>query len=96
MAGHDDGGEVIREWVEKLRIALGERRYAYQKTFQGPLAETVLRDLARFCRAHESTFHEDARAHAVAEGRREVWLRIANHLNLPPDRLWAIYDGREG
>lgn len=85
---------MIREWVEKLRVALGERRYAYQKTFQGPLAEVVLRDLARFSRAHESTFHADARAHAVAEGRREVWLRIQNHIRLSPDELWRLYSGR--
>lgn len=84
----------MREWLEKLRIALGERRYAYQKTFTGPLADVVLKDLARFCRAHESTFHPDARAHAVAEGRREVWLRIQNHLRLPPDELWRLYSGR--
>ena len=69
---------MLDEWLDKLRIALGERRYAYRKTFDGPLAEVVLKDLARFCRAHESTFHADPRAHAVAEGRREVWLRIAD------------------
>ena len=82
--------------VEQAKRWLFRRRYAYQTTFRGPLADEVLRDLARFCRANQSTFHDDARAHALAEGRREVWLRIANHLNLPPDRLWAIYDGREG
>lgn len=83
----------MREFVEKLRRALGERRYAYQKTFHGPLADVVLKDLARFCRAHESTFHADPRAHAVAEGRREVWLRIQRHLRLTPDQLWEHYSG---
>lgn len=82
------------EWLEKIRIVLLERRYAYRATFKGPLAETVLKDLARFCRAHESTFNEDARAHAVAEGRREVWLRIQNHLQLTPEQLWSLYSGR--
>lgn len=80
--------------LDKLRTALGERRYAYRKTFEGPLADVVLTDLARFCRAHESTFHADARAHAVAEGRREVWLRIQKHLQLSPDQLWELYAGR--
>lgn len=87
---------MIREWVEKLRVALGERRYAYQKTFQGPLAEVVLRDLMRFCRMHESTFHADPRAHALAEGRREVILRISHHLRLSPEKLWELYSGRPG
>lgn len=84
----------MNEWLDKLRVALNERRYAYQATFRGPMGEVVLKDLARFCRAHESTFHVDPRAHALAEGRREVWLRIAEHLHLPPDQLWSLYSGR--
>jgi hypothetical protein len=51
----------------------------------------VLRDLAKFCRAHETTFNPDPRAHALAEGRREVFLRIANHMNLTEDELWELY-----
>ncbi len=80
--------------IDKLRMALGDRRHVYRETFKGPYAEVVLKDLARFCRAHESTFMPDDRAHALAEGRREVWLRIQNHLNLSPDELWALYSGR--
>jgi len=82
------------EWLEKLRRLLDGRRHAYLQVFNGPLAEVVLKDLAWFCRAHETTFHEDARAHAVAEGRREVWLRIAKHLNLSPKKLWEFYQGK--
>lgn len=93
MDGNVDGGEV-KEWLDKLRVALGNRRHAYRQTFKGPNAEIVLADLARFCRAHESTFHENARAHALAEGRREVWLRLQNHLRLSPDELWRLYSGR--
>lgn len=63
-------------------------------TFKGPLAEVVMKDLARFCRAHESTFNADPRAHALAEGRREVFLRIAHHTKLSPDQLWELYSGR--
>jgi hypothetical protein len=77
-----------------VRIALNDRRYAYQTTFKGPLADVVLRDLARFCRAHETTFQQNDRAHALAEGRREVWLRIEHHLKLTPDQLWELYSGR--
>lgn len=84
----------MKDWLDKLRIALGDRRYAYRQLFKGPHADVVLKDLARFCRAHESTFHTDARAHAVAEGRREVWLRLQNHLNLSDAQLWELYSGR--
>jgi hypothetical protein len=70
---------------------LRKRRMAYVQTFKGTAADIVLRDLAQFCRAHESTFHPDPRAHAVAEGRREVWLRIQNHLQLSDEELWERY-----
>lgn len=81
------------EFVEKLKRALFRRQHAYRTAFGGPLGDEVLRDLARFCRAHESTFHADPRAHALAEGRREVWLRIVNHLKLTSDELWELQSG---
>lgn len=72
---------------------LAQRRTAYVRTFDTPFGAEVLADLAKFCRAQESTFHPDARVHAVAEGRREVWLRIAQHLNLSEQDLWRAYGG---
>ena len=81
--------------LEKARQFILTRQYNYRKTFLNPPGEAVLRDLASFCRANESTFHEDARLHAVAEGRREVWLRIQNHLNLSPADLWRLTSGRD-
>ena len=83
-----------QEYLEKLRSFLGGRRQAYQQTFKGPYGNDVLKDLAWFCRAHESTFDENDRAHAVAEGRREVWLRIQKHLHLSPQQLWEFYQGK--
>lgn len=71
---------------------LARRRTAYIKTFlNNVFGQEVLEDLARFCRANQSTFHPDARAHAVAEGRREVWLRIQSHLQLSDEQLWQLY-----
>lgn len=78
---------------DKLRSIFSTRQQQYKQTFRGPVADEVLRDLARFCRANSSTFHEDARLHALAEGRREVWLRIQNHLKLTPDELWRLTFG---
>lgn len=79
---------------EKMRLALGARQHAYRTTFNGPLADAVLKDLARFCRAAESTFHDNDRVQSKLDGRREVWLRIAHHMNLTPDDLWRLYSGR--
>jgi hypothetical protein len=51
----------------------------------------VLEDLAKFCRAHESTFHAEERVAGRLDGRREVWLRIQQHLQLSEDALWKLY-----
>lgn len=77
--------------IKLARDFLFRRRTAYVKTFQGPYADEVLADLAKFCRANTTTFHADPRAHALAEGRREVWLRIQQHLKLSDEELWKIY-----
>jgi hypothetical protein len=55
----------------------------------------VLRDLAQFGMAGESTFHDNERVQSKLDGRREMWLRIAHHLKLTDDQLWALYDGRD-
>jgi hypothetical protein len=81
------------EMIDRARDFLRNRAFAYRVTFTGPRAEAVLADLAKFCRATESTFHPDPRAHAAAEGRREVWLRIQHHLKLTDDDLWKRYSG---
>lgn len=85
----------MSELIEKARRFLMRRRYNYRLAFLSAPGQEVLHDLAKFCRANETTFHADARLHAVAEGRREVWLRIANHLNMPPEELWAVYTRRD-
>lgn len=82
----------MSEWLARLRAAVRAKRSAYRAVFtNGPDAQLVLRDLALFCRAHETTMHPDARMHAMAEGRREVWLHLQKHLRLSPDQLWSLY-----
>lgn len=78
-------------FFDQARDFLQRRRTAYLRTFSNPMGEEVLADLAKFCRAHASTFHTDPRAHALAEGRREVFLRIAQHLRLTDEELWKLY-----
>lgn len=79
--------------LTKVKSFLLNRKRAYQFTFndENIYARAVLKDLAKFCRAEQSAFHEDPRLHALIEGRREVWLRIQNYLNLSPDELWDLY-----
>lgn len=78
-------------WLERAQDFLSSRKQAYLQTFSGPPGKDVLADLARFCRAQETTFHPDARVQAQLEGRREVFLRIQHHLNLTDEELWALY-----
>lgn len=73
---------------------LRQRQRAYQLWFGSPAGQEVLIDLARFCRAAETCYHDDPRKHAVLEGRREVWLRIQQHLNLTSEQLFALYGGQ--
>lgn len=91
----ESASEAYQDLLRGARQFLSLRRYAYRSVFHGPQGSEVLRDLAVFCRANRSTFHEDSRAHALAEGRREVWLRIQSHLQLSEDQLWDLLDGRQ-
>lgn len=73
---------------------IGRRSKAYKQTFgEGDhgSVKIVLKDLAKFCRANGTCFDPDPRVHAALEGRREVWQRIANHLNLSQKELLEIY-----
>jgi hypothetical protein len=79
--------------LSRFKDFLGRRRSAYVATFDSHHGRLVLADLATFCRATTSTFHADPRVHAVAEGRREVWLRIARHLNLSDEQLFELFSG---
>lgn len=80
--------------LDTLRRFLATRQGAYRSVFQGPLADKVLADLALFCRANDSTFHSDPRVSAMLDGRREVFLRIVQHLNLHHNDLFALSTGR--
>lgn len=84
MSAHD----VWRRFVDRINL----RRQAYRAVFLpggdlSPMGERVLQDLARFCCAHKPTYRVggdriDPIASAVQEGRREVFLRIVEHLHL--------------
>ena len=81
--------------TKEAKNFLSQRRTAYQLTFTGAHGDSVIEDLAKFCRADESTFNPDPRIHALMEGRREVFLRIKQHLNMTDEQLWTkIGQGR--
>lgn len=80
---------------QKSKEFLFRRRTQYIRTFStdNANAHAVLVDLAKFCRANESTHHADPAIASKLDGRREVWLRIQHHLQLSPEQLWELYSG---
>ncbi len=84
---------MILDKIQKIRDAIRSRTTAYTQVFDrnNKYTDVVLKDLAKFCRANETTFKEDARLHAVLEGRREVYLRICHHLKLTADELIELF-----
>ena len=78
---------------ERAKAFLFRRQTAYRTTFLNPVGEEVLADLAKFCRARTSTFNPDSHVAARLDGRREVWLRIQNHLQLTQEQLYALQSG---
>ena len=84
----------MRKQLSKIRRLFLKRQVAYQKVFdpENLFTKDVLMDLSTFCRAHETTFHNDERKHAVLEGRREVWLRIQQYLQLNLDDIYKLHN----
>lgn len=78
---------------KKIKSFLTKRKQDYQHTFdvESDAVKGVLKDLMGFCRASESTFDLDPRVHALKEGRREVYLRILDHLKLSEEDLYKKY-----
>lgn len=72
---------------EALQIFADCQR-AYQLVFNTPAGQAVLADLAPFCRARETcVVPGDSDRTYVLEGRREVFLRIRDYLDLTPEQL---------
>jgi hypothetical protein len=92
--------DFLRDRKRAYQLALTNSRLvttlkrAYLELKGSPAGNMVLSDLARFCRATTTTWSDDARHHARLEGRREVWLRMTEHMNLTPEQLQALYDQR--
>ena len=73
----------------KLLEFYHERSIAYGRLFdeKSPFTEVVLNDLAKFCRAHESTFDLNTDKASYLAGRRDVWLHIQEFLTLNAEQL---------
>lgn len=91
----DTAIEVLKAAAANTLRFLRTRKQDYQLTFKQPAGQNVLIDLSKFCRAFETTFDADPRVHAALEGRREVYLRIIQHLGYTPEELFSLYSGQQ-
>ena len=95
------------EAYERLRARLHNRAHSYQALFirpggdLAPVAEIVLRDLARYCYARKPTLkvsavtqQADPISMAFAEGRRDVFNRITAMCNLTDEQINRIANHR--
>lgn len=88
--------ERLREIFDHCRM----RKRAYLLSLKSPAGQVVLQDLAAYCRANETCMTLNGKGDIdqqltwAMEGRREVWLRIQQHLNLTPDQLATLYSGQ--
>ncbi len=85
----------MSDLIARAKRFLLARKYKYRSVFLNPNGEAVLADLAVYCFAAQSTIIDGDRDKAlVAQGRREVGLRIQSHLRLTDEQIWQLYDGR--
>lgn len=87
---------MLAATVLAFKKLIHSRKMSYERVFQkNRYTDEVLQDLAKFCRAHDTTYNPDARMHALIEGRREVWLRIQNYLKLTNDEIYELHKIKE-
>jgi hypothetical protein len=90
--------KVTEDQIREALAAVRDRKRAYQLLFgSNPACMAVLEDLAKFCRGRleDTTFVPDQRLHAFLEGRRSVYNRIRQHLDLPEEYLLQIFAGNQ-
>lgn len=98
MHPHEKEGFSLAMKLFRLKVL--RRSRAYRAVFK-PEALTiehqaVLADLRDFCRAATSTFRIDPLDAARLQGRREVWLRIVQHLNLDEAKVQQLVEIDDG
>lgn len=69
-------------------------RRDFRDTFLTAHGQRVMQDLVQACRGNKTCFHPDPRVHAMLEGRREILLYIQRNINLTPEELFKMYEGR--
>lgn len=83
---------LLERWDELILFVRGKQ--TDYNIFRTPAGSRVLHDFAKFCRANQSCYDPEEFMRGVLTGRREVWLRIQQHLHLTDTELALIFSGR--
>jgi hypothetical protein len=90
-------GQINRFRWRAILVGREYKRLFQQGDVTTREAEYVLADLRRFCRADRPTiFDRDAMTMARREGRREVFVRIVNFLNLDERAVQQLMELDDG
>jgi hypothetical protein len=90
-------GEINRFRWRAILIAREYKRVFHEGDTLSRAGEYVLADLRRFCRADRPTiFDKDAMTMARREGRREVFVRLTNFLNLDEGAVQQLMEVEDG
>lgn len=71
-------------------IRYRKQAYRHQLDTENKFARIILADLFHFCRGGKSTFNPDPQIHALLTGRKEVFQRIMDNLNLSESDLYEL------
>jgi hypothetical protein len=88
--------------IAALLAAIFGRRWAYRAAFTGNdgalriASQHVLADLREYSFARTSAFDPDPIIMARRQGRRDVWLRISNYLNLDEAQVQTLMEIDDG
>lgn len=89
-------GAAILEFLRQRKASYTFGRPALiRKEQPTPLADMMLADLARFCRARGSCFGATDRDTYVLIGRKQVWDRMTEHLHLSEAQLLDLYSSHK-
>lgn len=77
--------------TERMLALILDVKRSFQQGCGSETPTLMMTDLALFCCADRTCFDPDPHKHAMMSGRREVYLRILEHLKLSPEELLVLY-----
>ena len=81
---------------ETRALSRWRRLFMTDETTLRRVGEHALADLREFCWAQKTSFDPDPLVMARRAGRRDVWLRITNYLNLDEAQVQTLMEIDDG